>query len=615
MPRRLQLDAVHHLAPLEPGTWRITGSDPQFVVRGPFAKGIWDWTFRAAVRGDRPPQAMQIYYARAGGFTEAASVRLAPLPTEPAARTLRFWLPYDAEVLRFDPADVPGTLVLSDVTARHDGRLTATLRAFARQMRRDGMRGAIDWLKALTAAARGGSTAFRATLVRLITTDEGPDAAELVNAMVAARLARYRPAPESRLLSILTTAYDTPPAYLRELYDSIGAQTWDDFEWILLDNGSRNADTRETLETIAFDPRVTLLRAESNLGIVGGMRRVLERATGRYALPVDSDDYLFPDALATLAAVLQRDGYPALAYSDEDKLRDGRHVDPFVKPDWDPVLFRNCCYIAHLCAIRREDALALGAYTDAQAEGCHDWDTFLRFARAGLTPSHVPEVLYSWRMHGGSTAANVDAKDYVVNSQRHVLEHHLAETGLAGHFDVVRSPLFPVSPDWWIRRKRVDAPPIAIVLDGSAIAIDYPAATIVRPGAAETRLQTWRRAAALAPAVAFVDAGIVPSSDEWIWEMAGLKESFPDAAIIGGRLIGANGLLESDERSPDDPGYFGTALKQRSVDDVSLRFALIDSAWLRSVDDASGDLAAEARRAGKRIVVSPFVEARIVPES
>src|SRR5262249_42874068 len=81
------------------------------------------------------------------------------------------------------------------------------------------------------------------------------------------------------------------------------AQPWRESGWILLANGSRTPETRDALTVIAADPRVTLLRVDANVGILGGMRRVLEHATGRYVLPVDSDDYVFPDALAIVAAV------------------------------------------------------------------------------------------------------------------------------------------------------------------------------------------------------------------------------------------------------------------------------------------------------------------------
>ena len=621
-----RIEPVRHLESLGDGTWRMTGSDPQFLVHGPFARGVWEWELRAGVRANVPGPALQIYHAPDGGFSEAGCVRFAPLPRDPAMRTLRFWLPYDAPVLRLDPSDAPGTLALGDIVARRRGRLSASLHAFQRQFGRHGAGGVAAWLRVLADAARLGSTAFRARLVELITADDGPgderrSTNEWIAQIVADRTEQYRPAPDPHLISILTTVYDTPAPYLRELYDSIGAQTWGShFEWILLDNGSRNAGTRETLGTIAVDPRVTLFRVEKNAGIIGGMRLALERATGRYVLPVDSDDYLFPDALAVVAAVLQRDGHPPLAYSDEDKLRDGRHVDPFEKPDWDPVFLRNCPYIAHLCAIGREDALRLGVYTDPRAEGCHDWDTFLRFWRAGLTPVHIPEILYSWRMHDASTAANVTAKDYVFDSQRHVLETHLAETGLADRFTVERSPFFPHSPDWWIRRKRVSASPVALAAyGGGTVDTDYPFASVIQARPAEPPLRAWQRAAAAAPSVAIVDTRVVPASDEWIWEMTGLKESFPDAAIVGGRVLDANRRLMDGGQSADDPGYFGMALKQRSAPVVPLALALLDSAWLRAIDPAPYDtldldalphaLAQEAARAGKRLVVSPFIEA------
>ena len=599
----------------------MTGSDPQFVTRGPFARGLWEWTLRAGVRADAPAPEARIYFGRDGGFSGSATVGFASFPAEPATRTLRFWLPFDADALRFDPADAPGTLVLGEVTARRRGRLAATAAAFARQARRHGLRGVMAWLGELVAAAWRGGTAFRARMVELITAEE-IDTAAWVAATVAGRADAYPARPERGLLSIISTVYDTPPDYLRELAASLRTQTWSDYEWVLLDNGSRSEETRRALAEIASDARVKPRRVERNLGIIGGMRHVLEQATGRYVLPVDSDDYLFPDALAIVAAVLQREGYPPLGYSDEDKLRDGRHLDPYFKPDWDPVLFRNLCYIAHLCAIDRERALQLGVYSDPAAEGCHDWDTFFRFTRAGSTPVHIPELLYSWRMHGGSTAANVDAKDYVINSQRHVLERHLGETGLGDRFEVVRSPYFPVSPDWWIRRRRQAPLPVALVLHGDGdVDPRYPAARVTRAPIGEAPVRAWQRAAADATAVVSFDTRLVPASDEWLWELTGLRESFGDAAIVGGRLLDADRLIVGSGRSADDPGAFGTALKQRTVEQVDLRLALFDAEWLRGLDAAgldgltldalSAELARRAHRDRRRVIASPFVEAAL----
>jgi Glycosyl transferase family 2 len=641
--RSLQLIAARHLAPLAEGAWRMTGSDPQFLVHGPFERGVWEWTCRAAVDTEAPAPAPQIYYAPNGQFSDAWSVRFPPMPRTPAEYILRFWLPYTAAVLRFDPADAPGVLTIGDVTARRDGRWTAAVRAVRREIRRDGARAIGRWAGTLARAAVHGPSSIRRALLDLIVHEHAATDAASIAAVVSARAARYAARPEPGLFALITTVYNTPPEYLRELADSVRAQSWEAFEWIVLDNGSADRGTLRALAAIAADPRVKLTRVDENLGILGGMRHVLERATARYVLPVDSDDYLFPDTLAVMAAVIQREQYPVLLYSDEDKLRDGRHVDPFVKPDWDPVLFRNCCYVAHLCAIRRDEALRLGVYTDAAAEGCHDWDTFLHLSRQGHVPVHVPEVLYSWRMHGGSTAANVAAKDYVLDSQRHVLERHLRETGLDSRFSVVRSPLFPASPDWWIRRSRASPAPVALVIhahSASAGAVsrildrrgDYPLVRVFGWGTRQdadvpiewpgtSLVRTLQAAAAAAPLVVVADAGVVPSNDEWLWEMTGLKESFADAVLIGGRLVDSSGVIVSPDtgRRADDPGYFGTALKQRTTGVLDLRLAAIDSGWLRSIDLAPLDhagieqlasaLAHAARDSKKRIVMSPFIEA------
>jgi hypothetical protein len=182
---------------------------------------------------------------------------------------------------------------------------------------------------------------------------------------------------------------------------------------------------------------------------------------------VDHDDLLAPDCVRVLTHELVRHAFPAYAYTDEDKL-DGQNCrDPYFKPDWDPVLFSASCYIAHMIVFERSRALELGAYTDRRVEGSHDWDTFTRFAGAGLVPLHIAEVLYTWRMHSLSTAGNFQSKPYVFTSQRVVLEKIVAQGAWPDRFHVEPSPLFEGTPDGWIRRDRVEPRGIVTALVGA----------------------------------------------------------------------------------------------------------------------------------------------------
>ena len=239
------------------------------------------------------------------------------------------------------------------------------------------------------------------------------------------RGAEYDVAANPSLFSIITPVYDTPVKFLREMAASVFAQDYP-CEWVVCDNGSRMPETLAVLDELQKDRRVKLVRLEKNGGIMRGTRTAFNAATGRYVLPVDSDDLLYPDALRVMAACLERADWPAVAYSDEDKVyAQSVPCHPFLKPDWDPALFLNCCYIAHLCAISREAAIDVDAYTDDNARGCHDWDTFTRLLRRGHVPLHVPEVLYSWRIHEGSSASTDHrAKLYTLDCQKHVLEQH-----------------------------------------------------------------------------------------------------------------------------------------------------------------------------------------------
>jgi glycosyltransferase involved in cell wall biosynthesis len=449
------------------------------------------------------------------------------------------------------------------------------------------------------------------------------------------------PSAEPGLLSFLTPVWNTEPAYLEALAGTVlGQDSGTGFEWIVLDNGTTRSDTRDALARLAQHPSVQLHRVERNNGIIGGMRFCLDRARNRYFVPLDSDDLLTPDAVRVLSHALKRSGYPPLAYSDEDKLAGESLRDPYFKPDWDPVLFVNSCYIAHLCAIDRQLAIQLGAYTDEETEGSHDGDTFARFYLAGHVPLHVPEVLYTWRMHAESTSGNIHSKPYVFDSQRNVLAKILAASAHPELYDVQPSPLFNATPDWWIRRAHRRPWSVTTVLvtrDGEVTEnhrrTDFPHEVVrIDPSQGLRRLQEIAaRCADAGSLVHLLWSNTTIEDQEWPWEAMAHFELFPDAVVIGGRIhdgrqirlasryFGFGSGCDSPDRGRalDDPGYFAQMWKQHSVSAVSIEHCVVRADFLRdaleplaasevSLAGLAPWLGAAAREAGKRVVYSPF---------
>lgn len=436
-----------------------------------------------------------------------------------------------------------------------------------------------------------------------------------------ARRRQLYPAPANVVtFSILSAVHNPPPAYLSALARSVLQQDYPHFEWVVVDNGC-NAATQRHLTELTRDPRVLLVPAGTNRGIVGGLRLALRAARGQYVLPVDHDDELTPDALRVVASALTAMGLPKLAYTDEDKLLpDGTPALPFFKPDWDPLLFLNCCYTAHLGVLDRQAALAAGVYADEQAMGSPDWDAFARLIAAGHLPRHIPEVVYSWRMHADSTAAGGAAtKPYTVAGQFHVLKQHLGRLGLDKHLTIRANPLYGEVGLWRAapvkrRRRRRDELAVlerAVDDDSFRLAVEHlpPASLVV---------------------IKAHDA--MPVTQDWFEEPLALLDAFPQAVAVGGCLV------DLRDRILAGPGYFGMdglvgwpgrgaslgdrlgagiLIHQHAASVVDDRFVVVRGEFLKEmVTEAGGDFAisllgpwlgATARKLGRLVLFSPHL--------
>jgi glycosyltransferase involved in cell wall biosynthesis len=465
-----------------------------------------------------------------------------------------------------------------------------------------------------------------------------------IRRMASRRAEQYAGIPERGLLSFVTSAYNTPLEFLRAMAESVLQQDFglgETVDWVIVDNGSTIPETIAYIDSLRRHDFVNVIRISENAGILGGIKVAAENANGRYILPLDSDDYRSPDCVRIVTHYIQTKGYPALLYSDEDKLDGTDFFEPYLKPDWDPVLFMNSCYIAHLCVVDRALAGMLGAYSDNRVKGCHDWDTFMRFYLAGYEPVHIPEVLYSWRLHEASCSGNIASKDYIHESHQACLARFVEAQGSDGLYYLDYSPLFNRSPDWWIRRRVVPGKPFLPIL------LDEPGG---RGSYSETNMQFVQLIPADENAGALLDllkgkrcqdclvhlrgASCEVLHADWESEALALFELFRDTAVVGGPLYDATGVVlcagiyfgcGDGAGSPDrgrpkhDPGYFAQMWKQHSVSAVRAHNIVVSGAFLLDALTSGripsivplrmlGEwLGATALNWGKRVIYSPFL--------
>ena len=247
-------------------------------------------------------------------------------------------------------------------------------------------------------------------------------------------------------ISILTPLYNTPERYLREFLDSFLGQTAPNGELCLADaSDAEHAGVQRVVEEYQAKNQRIVYKKIENRGIAANTNAAAALASGEYLALADHDDILAPHALYTMGkAILQlrAQGKPdGFLYSDEALFSKTiqRPIVAHFKPDYAPDYLLCCNYICHLAVFRRALYEEVGGERP-ECDGSQDHDLFLRLIEKVGGAAHLPQVLYYWRVHAGSTSGGTDAKPYVAKAAKKALADHLTRTGRAG---TVTDGLFP----------------------------------------------------------------------------------------------------------------------------------------------------------------------------
>ena len=375
------------------------------------------------------------------------------------------------------------------------------------------------------------------------------------------------------LVSVLTPVFDTPVSWLGEAVDSVLAQTYENWELLLIDDGSTATDLLRALPGFAArDRRIRLVTLESHQGISAALNRAIDLAEGQWLTFLDHDDVVEADALFQNVKLLQENPGLDLIYSDEDKLTDQGFDSPILKPDWSPDFFLSCNYLCHLIFLRRDLVREVGEFR-REFDGSQDYDLLLRVSERTNRIHHIPRVLYHWRRSENSSASDVRQKPGQLEASWRAIEAHLKRRGEQAH----------VAVDWrthafYVRRELREAKNISVIIPSSLgpeslkefverliSKTSYPnydivivqeserdkaheAGTDVRvlhfPGAAnDSATKNYAVAQTDSPWLLFLDDNVEAIDPDWLAIMAEHVQR-PELGAVGARLVNPNGTIE-----------------------------------------------------------------------
>lgn len=213
-------------------------------------------------------------------------------------------------------------------------------------------------------------------------------------------------------ISVIMPTYNAEK-YLREAMDSILAQSFKDFELIVINDCS--ADGTEQIVLSYQDPRIVYLKNEKNLGVAGTLNRGLQVAKGKYIARMDSDDRSVPERFEKQLAYLEENPNAVLCGSRVTIFTDAGEQHLALYPTQDRQIRTGLlfgCPLAHPSVMIRKSVMdEHGLQYEEAFEKVEDYRLWTRLSECGQL-CNLPEPLLYYRKHPGQVCATSSQAQY-----------------------------------------------------------------------------------------------------------------------------------------------------------------------------------------------------------
>lgn len=207
-------------------------------------------------------------------------------------------------------------------------------------------------------------------------------------------------------------------AYVDEAVQSVLAQSCQDYEIIIINDGSSDEATINFLR--AYDRPKTRVCHIVNQGLAGARNHGINVASGEYILPLDADDKIGNSYLEKAVHIMDENENIGIVYCEAEFF--GNVTGKWELPDYKfpDILLRNAIFSAGL--FRKSDWNKVGGYSSS-VSGREDYDFWLSIIELGRDVFRIPEVLFFYRRHDASMSASW-SREQVVDTFSRLYRNH-----------------------------------------------------------------------------------------------------------------------------------------------------------------------------------------------
>lgn len=200
------------------------------------------------------------------------------------------------------------------------------------------------------------------------------------------------------MVSIIIPSYNDGE-YVPEALESAFAQTYQDIEIIIVDDGSDDVESIETLKRCAEHPLIRFIRT-NHMGLAAARNTGIRVAKGKYIMLLDADNKYAPSYVEEAVRIAEENPDVGIVYGEAEFF--GEKTGHWDLPDFSiqAMLVHNLIDAAAL--FRKEDWERVGGFSESLKYGLEDYDFWLSIISLGRKVYKIHEILFYYRVRSGS---------------------------------------------------------------------------------------------------------------------------------------------------------------------------------------------------------------------